>query len=75
MDRPDKVSLPYYRPSESAGSLLEWIKYANELQAENDRLRDAAKQVVERMRGSGGINPDAVGALLELAALLEAMNV
>ena len=46
------------------------------LRAENDRLqpelqalREAAQIVVDRMRGSGGINPDAADALLELAAL------
>lgn len=40
-------------------------------EAENQRLREAAQNVVDCMRGSGGINPDAAGALLKLAALLE----
>lgn len=34
-------------------------------------LREAAQTVVDRMRGSGGINPDAADALLKLAALLK----
>lgn len=42
-----------------------------ELEAENAKLKEAVKAVVETMRGSGGINPDAAEALLRLAALVE----
>ena len=39
------------------------------LQQQLAELREAAQIVVDRMRGSGGINPDAADALLGLAAL------
>jgi len=42
-----------------------------ELEAENQRLRDAAWAVLHTMRGSGGINPEGAKALRNLQALLE----
>ena len=46
--------------------------YACEIVGEkNVALREASQTVVNKLRGSGGINPDAADALLKLAALLE----
>ena len=58
----------------SISTELVMIDYINELEAENAKLREVARAVVDTMRGSGNIDPKANEALRQLQILLEATS-
>ena len=64
----DSLTADSYR---QAGLLGASIRREEKLQKRVEVLEKAARSVVDTMRGSGGINPKAAEALLNLAALLQ----
>jgi len=51
MDRPDKITLTYHRPSKSNGSsLMAWIKYAHALETENAQLHARIERMLPKLR-------------------------